>query len=518
MPRQSITNCKHVLGLSPQAYNIVRGVMKSFIKTRHQYSAEYPGFWQLLDDVVLRHTQASIQLRHIHDDWRRQATTVRGKAVYGCIKFVAEDVCAKERQYCRKNNLTWPPMTVAQSHRYLTANVGAVALEADDETTSGPATTQGSATVSPPPPAAAVPAIAVSLVIVDPNTVPRVNESEPAGWSWDDAAVRRLTIGLRSRNLASILTQIDPSLPKGREVRELYGLVRELPAGERPKEAPTADLMFLDDDALVEAFFNTARYTLPVIMVVLKRTTEPSRASPGPSVRFYEAVDKEILPEYLVEAASDSEDERIPRRFVPPQKAPGYIRRLEREHRAVQRHMAVCQKLEQCAKKWKCVDDIVFPHELWWRSGMTVEGHRTLKRKYVEMGRNNAKMHLYVMKCLENRRPIVGVHVDSEGNKVGEPDWEDLHRTLAGRENDGLGPLNVDAPQPSNVDASGPSKRSRRSQSRALRSQSRALRGENGKEKEKEQSDDQGHGDDDQDREGGVGAPEMPVEGSAGGQ
>jgi hypothetical protein len=48
--RQSITNCKQVLNLSKKAYDIVRGVMKLFIMTRHQYSAEYFGFWKLSTD------------------------------------------------------------------------------------------------------------------------------------------------------------------------------------------------------------------------------------------------------------------------------------------------------------------------------------------------------------------------------------------------------------------------------------------------------------------------------------
>jgi hypothetical protein len=306
IPLQTISNCKQVLSLRQKAYDVVRGVMKSYIKSRHQYSAEYSGFWQLLDNVVLRHTQSLIQLKHIHEDWRRQNDTVRGKNVYAYVKFIAEDVCGKEQHYCRKHNLPWPPLTVAQSQKYLTSNVGLVALKADtQDMTPIPSTAQR---VAPSTQAAGL-AIAVSLVIIDPDTVPWFNDNEPAGWMWNDVDVRRATVGIRSRNLTSMLTHMDPYLPKGQAIRELHESVREPPAV--PQEPSSSNVIFLDDDTLIEAFFNAAKYPLPTIMVVLERSAGPREGYPGPLVRSYDPSDKEIVADQLVEVTSDSVTGRI---------------------------------------------------------------------------------------------------------------------------------------------------------------------------------------------------------------
>jgi hypothetical protein len=97
---------------------------------------------------------------------------------------------------------------------------------------------------------------------------------------WNDVDVHRATVGISSRNLTSMLTQIDLYPPKGRAVRELYGSVGEPPAA--PQELSSSNLIFLDDDTLVEAFFNAAKYPLPTIMVVLEHSAGPRKGSPGP--------------------------------------------------------------------------------------------------------------------------------------------------------------------------------------------------------------------------------------------
>jgi hypothetical protein len=103
---------------------------------------------------------------------------VRGKNVYAFVKFIAEDVCGKERQYCREHNLPWPPLTIAQSQKYLTSNVGPVVLEAD--TQDMPTGTSTAQRVAHSIQAAGL-TIAITLVTIVPDTVPRLDDNERAG-------------------------------------------------------------------------------------------------------------------------------------------------------------------------------------------------------------------------------------------------------------------------------------------------------------------------------------------------
>jgi hypothetical protein len=44
----------------------------------------------------------------------------------------------------------------------------------------------------------------------------------------------------------------------------------------------------------------------------------------------------------------------------------------------------------------------------------TAEGHRTLKHKYIELGRDDTAIQVYLYKRLRAKKPVRGVHVDSD--------------------------------------------------------------------------------------------------------
>jgi hypothetical protein len=117
--------------------------------------------------------------------------------------------------------------------------------------------------------------------------------------------------------------------------------------------------------------------------------------------------------------------------------------------------MAMCRKLEDCAKKWRCADDVMFPHEAFWRTGMTVDSHSALKHKYLKLNRDQTAVQSYVRKRLRAGKPLQGVHVDAEENKIGNPDWEELCDALIARHGDAE-PLSSRRMSGNNVSASRP--------------------------------------------------------------
>jgi hypothetical protein len=98
--------------------------------------------------------------------------------------------------------------------------------------------------------------------------------------------------------------------------------------------------------------------------------------------------------------------------------------------------MDMCRKLEGCAKKLWCTDHVMFPHEASWRTTITVDGHSALKRKCVQLDRNEISVQSFGRKCLRVGKPLQNVHVDLDGNKIGNPDWEELRDTLISHHGD----------------------------------------------------------------------------------
>jgi hypothetical protein len=371
----------------------------------------------MLNDLVKRHPQSSVHLSKLSPDWDNRATSNRGKTYYTTLSFLAQDVVAKYRNFCHKNKIRYPPVINGD---HADAPVEARVLESEPPLESPVPTV---IPIVPPEP----PLTLIKLIVIDPEVGTRIDPTVPSAWDWFDASTRRRVVGtIQAQTIADFVAEIRPYIPEGRKVRELYGSLVKLGQNVTP---PSNELISLDQSKTLSAFYASISYQPAAVMAVLHRT-EPNNASPGPEVRSFDDLDYEQPPEGLIEVVSDSEDDRIPRKFVPPQKPEGFIRRLERTSRAINRHVEMSHRLSESAKRFRCEEEVVFPHEPMWRPSMTELGHRTMKRKYVELGRDTARFADFYFKKLKLKEPIPGVHVTDDGKEKLGKDWEEEGQRL----------------------------------------------------------------------------------------
>lgn len=423
-PRLLISKVKQTLGLDQMGYNTVRAVIKAYVLTRHLYGPSYDGWGEMLEEVVKRHPQSSPHLSHLRNDWDNRGESNRGRIQFAHLSFLAQDVIGKYRSFCHKNKIKYPPVKNGDHRKYASTVVGVQPLTVRDAVVMPSNTARSTPVASPPSP----PITLTRLVVVDPDMCSRTSPMVAAAWDWFDASTRRHIVGVRGRTIAGFIAEVSPYIPVGRRVREIYGSLVKSGANVTPG---WEDLVCIDQDRMIGAFYNTVNYQPPSVMVVLHRA-EPRNGSPAPEVRFYDDDDYEQQPRdsEIPEVVSDSDDDRIPRKFVPPQRPKGYIRRLEKTSRAINRHIEMSRRLQESAKRFNCEKVLLFPHEPLWRSSMTELGHRTMKRKYVELHRDRYLFESFYYKRLRAKDPIPGVHVTDDGSEKIGGDWEDERQRL----------------------------------------------------------------------------------------